>query len=48
MDVTASSTGTITCAEPGCGALHTVAESTYVDGRGQVCPGCTSPLPAWA
>jgi hypothetical protein len=33
---------------PGRGALTTLAESVYIDGCGQVCPRCTSPLPEWA
>ena len=47
MDITASPSDTITCAKPGCGAATTLAESTYIDGCGQVCPGCDGPLPAW-
>ena len=47
MDVTTTPATVITCAKPGCGAVITVTESTYVDGCGQVCPGCAGPLPAW-
>jgi hypothetical protein len=47
MDVTTAPSDTITCAKPGCGATTTLAESTYIDGCGQVCPGCDGPLPAW-
>jgi hypothetical protein len=47
MDATTSSSDTITCAKPTCGATTTLAESTYIDGCGQVCPGCAGPLPAW-
>ena len=46
MDVTTTST-TITCATPGCGAVTTVAESGYTDGCGQVCLGCFGPDPEW-
>jgi hypothetical protein len=46
-----SSAETITCARPGCGAETTPAESTYVDGCGNICPGCDEdlfgPCPAW-
>jgi hypothetical protein len=42
----------ITCARPGCGALTTAAESTYVDGCGQICPPCDEaiygPRPEWS
>jgi hypothetical protein len=51
MNVTTSPSDTITCAKPGCGASTTLAESTYVDGCGQICPGCDQaiygPRPAW-
>jgi hypothetical protein len=47
MDATTSSSGTITCAKPACGALTTAAESVYIDGCGQVCTGCAGPVPAW-
>ncbi len=43
MDATTSPTGTITC--PGCGALTTLADSTYIDGLGQLCPNCDTRLP---
>ena len=36
-----SSAETITCARPGCGADTTPAESTYVDGCGNICPDAT-------
>ena len=40
---------TITCAKAGCGATTTLADSVYVDGCGQICPGCDEaifgPLP---
>ena len=46
-----SSTETITCAYPGCGTSTTLAESTYVDGCGQICLECDEaifgPLPSW-
>ena len=46
-----SSAETITCARPGCGATTTLADSVYVDGCGQICPGCDEaifgPLPGW-
>jgi len=45
MDATTSPSDTITCAKPGCGTLTTLADSTYIDGLGQVCPSCTTPLP---
>ena len=38
----------ITCATPACGARIPFAESTYVDGAGQLCAACISPLPEWA
>ena len=44
MDVTTSPSATITCAKPGCGAVTTLAASGYIDGCGQVCPGCSVPL----
>jgi hypothetical protein len=47
MDATTSPSATITCAKPGCGARTTLAEATYIDGCGQVCPGCVGPLPEW-
>ncbi|HUY47593.1 MAG TPA: hypothetical protein VMV92_17970 [Streptosporangiaceae bacterium] len=52
MDLTTSTyeTATITCAYPGCGAVTTLADSLYIDGCGQVCPGCEEahfPRPAW-
>jgi len=37
--------GSITCAKPGCGNITTLAESVYVEGRGQVCPHCAGPSP---
>jgi len=46
-----SSAETITCARPDCGATTTLADSTYVDGCGQICRGCDEaifgPLPRW-
>ena len=47
MDATTSPSAIITCARSGCGAPTTQAESTYIDGCGQVCSGCAGPLPAW-
>lgn len=48
MDVTTTpTTSTITCAKPGCGAVTTFADSTYIDGCGQVCPACAGPVLAW-
>jgi hypothetical protein len=47
MDVITAPATVITCAKPGCGALATMAESVYVDGCGQVCPGCAGPLADW-
>jgi hypothetical protein len=47
MDVTTSPSTTITCATPGCDAQITMAEATYIDGCGQVCPCCAGPLPVW-
>ena len=41
MDVTtAYPRSAITCAKPGCGTVTTLVESGYIDGCGQVCPGC--------
>jgi hypothetical protein len=45
MDATTSPSETITCAKPWCGTLTTLAGSIYIDGLGQVCQNCTSPLP---
>ncbi len=45
MTLTSESFATITCAKPACGTLTTLAESTYIDGCGQVCPGCAGPDP---
>jgi hypothetical protein len=45
---TTTPSAAITCARPGCGNSTTLAESVYIDRYGRVCPGCTSPLPAWA
>jgi hypothetical protein len=47
MDATTSPSATITCAKPGCDARTTLAEATYIDGCGYICPGCAGPLPAW-
>ena len=47
MDVTTASSTVISCARPGCDARTMMAESVYVDGCGQVCPGCAGPLPEW-
>jgi len=47
MDATTTPTTTVTCAKPGCGSQTTLAESTYIDGCGQVCPGCVGPVPDW-
>ena len=47
MDTTTHPTDSITCTKPGCGNVTTLAESFYIDGCGQVCPGCAGPLPAW-
>jgi hypothetical protein len=47
MNATTSDSDTITCAKPACGGLTTLAESTYIDGCGHVCPGCAGPVPAW-
>ena len=48
MDATTSHPpGSITCANPGCGNITTLAESVYVEGCGQVCPDCAGTLPAW-
>jgi hypothetical protein len=47
MTATTPTSDTITCAKPGCGALTTEAEATYIDSCGQVCPGCAGPVPAW-
>ena len=44
-DATAPS-ATITCAKPGCRNTTTLAESTYIDGCGQVCRIC-DPEPEW-
>jgi hypothetical protein len=33
-------TATITCAYPGCGTVTPRAGSRYIDGCGQICPGC--------
>jgi hypothetical protein len=39
------------CAYPGCAAVITVAESTYVDGCGRICRRCEEamfgPRPDW-
>lgn len=42
-----ATTHLVTCAIPTCAALVPVAESTYVDGAGQVCAQCIGPLPDW-
>jgi hypothetical protein len=48
MNATTTPTTTvITCAKPGCGNQTPLAESTYIDGCGQVCPGCAGPVPDW-
>jgi hypothetical protein len=53
MDLTTSATAaeTITCARPGCGGVTPLAESTYVDGCGQICLDCElamfGPRPDW-
>ena len=49
MDVTTSpsTTITITCARPACGAVTTLAASGYIDGCGQVCLECYGPAPEW-
>jgi len=47
MNATTSPSGTITCARPSCGTPTTLAESTYIDGCGQVCTGCAGPVPVW-
>jgi len=47
MDVTTTPTTVVTCAKPGCGLQTTPTESVYVDGCGEVCPGCAGPLPEW-
>ena len=50
MDATTTLTDaaiTIICAHPRCGMPTTLAESTYIDGCGQVCPTCAGPLPEW-
>jgi hypothetical protein len=47
MDVTTATAAVVTCAKSGCGARTALAESVYVDGCGQVCPGCAGPLPEW-
>ena len=53
MDLTTSATAaeTITCAYPGCGRVAPLAESTYVDGCGQICRDCElamfGPRPEW-
>ena len=44
---TVSPSVTITCTKPGCGTQTTLAESTYIDGCGHICPTCAGPLPAW-
>jgi hypothetical protein len=38
---------TIICAHPRCGMPARLAESTYIDGCGQVCSTCAGPLPEW-
>jgi hypothetical protein len=48
MDATISPSDaaiTTICAHPRCGAATTLAESTYIDGCGQVCPACAGLLP---
>jgi hypothetical protein len=47
MDVTTAHSTVVTCAMPGCGARTALAEAIYVDGCGQVCPGCAGPCPEW-
>ena len=50
MDATTALTDaqiTIICAHPRCGGTTTLAESTYIDGCGQVCPECAGPRPEW-
>jgi len=43
-----SRTSDIGCrpAKPGCGARTTLDDYIYIDGCGQVCPGC-DPVPPW-
>ena len=49
MDATTSPSLPITilCAHPRCGNPTLLAETTYIDGCGQVCTGCDGPLPEW-
>jgi hypothetical protein len=47
MDTTTPATDTITCAKPTCEVPTTRAQSTYIDGCGQVCPGCAGYGPSW-
>ncbi len=51
MDHARTPTETITYSYPGCGATTTLAESTYVDGCGQICRHCDEaifgPRPEW-
>jgi hypothetical protein len=46
-----SSAETITCAYPGCSTITKRTDSTYVDGCGDICPGCdearSGPAPEW-
>jgi hypothetical protein len=45
MYTTTNPDDVIPCAKPGCEALTTVGEGTYIDGCGIICPGCEGPLP---
>jgi hypothetical protein len=48
MQPTTTPAELVTCARSACGARVPFAESTYVDGAGQLCAACFSPLPQWA
>jgi len=37
----------VICARPSCGSPVPWDDTTYIDGCGQVCPGCAGPDPAW-
>ena len=47
MDITVTTASVITCAKPGCETQTTLAESTFIDGCGYVCPDCSGPRPEW-
>jgi hypothetical protein len=47
MELTTPASDLVTCARAECAARVPVAETTYVDGAGQLCASCTGPVPEW-